>query len=60
MELDDLFEEQRSLNDRIKNFFGDDDSCPNYGDRGFQDLLEQLNDVDNKIDEIIDGDDNLF
>ena len=56
MELDDLFRERRSLEYKIVDFFSDDDTNPNYGDRGYQDLLERLEDVNDNINELqVDG-----
>ena len=54
LELDELFERKSSLNDRIENFFGGDDN-PHYGDRGYQDLLEQLDEVETEINEILEN-----
>ena len=53
IELDSLFDRRRELEERKNTFFdGDDD--PHYGDRGYQDLLEQLDEVNEDIDEILD------
>lgn len=51
MELEDLFEEKRNIEERIDNFFGDEEK--HYGDRGYQSLLERLEDVEEQIKEII-------
>jgi len=51
IELDDLFEEKKNVEERMDNFFGDDKS-PHYGDRGYQDLCERLNEIQEQIDEI--------
>lgn len=52
MALEDLFEEKRNLDERIDNFFGDEEK--HYGDRGYQSLLERLEDVEEQIKEITD------
>ena len=55
IELDSLFDRRRELEERKNTFFdGDDD--PHYGDRGYQDILEQLDEVNEDIDEILDED----
>ena len=44
MDKEEIWEVNRLINDleeRIDNFFGDDE-YPHYGDRGYQDLLERL------------------
>jgi len=48
IELDDLYERLRSLEDRRDNFFDDGEHYP--GDRGYQDILEQIDDVESQID----------
>ena len=53
IELDELYNRKRDLESRVENFFGDDDN-PHYGDRGYQDLLEQLDEVEGEIDELLD------
>ena len=52
MELDDLFEMRRNVEDRISNFFGDDEN-PHYGDRGYQDLLEEADNLTEQIRELM-------
>jgi|TARA_B110000908_G_scaffold142542_1_gene170795 truncated hemoglobin YjbI len=52
MEVEDLFEEKRNLEERIDNFFGGEEK--NYGDRGYQSLLERLENVEEQIKEITD------
>jgi len=47
-ELDELYERKYSIEERMGNFFGGD-SNPNYGDRGYQDLWEQLTEVEDEI-----------
>jgi len=47
-DLDDLYNSRRNLNDRIDNFFGGGQVY--HGDRGYQDLLEDLEDVENEIE----------
>jgi len=54
IELDELFERRSELEHR-KNYFFEGDDDPNYGDRGYQDILEQLDEVDEDIDEILDN-----
>jgi len=50
IEIDELYERQLILQEKIDNFFdGDDD--PHYGDRGYQELLEQLEEVEIEIGE---------
>jgi len=51
MELDELYVLKSNLEDRIENFFGDEPS-PHYGDRGYQELLEDLSDINERIDEL--------
>lgn len=56
MELDELFEIKRDLEDRISTFFdGDDDGDIHYGDRNYQSLVERLVEVQERIDEIIES-----
>jgi hypothetical protein len=50
IELDELYERQRALDERKGNFFGDDHN-PNYGDRGYQDILEELDEINEQIDD---------
>jgi hypothetical protein len=49
-ELDELYERRYDLQERIKNFFGGE--RPEYGDQGYQDLLQSLDTVNERIDEI--------
>ena len=53
IELDSLYERKRNLEDRIEHFF-DGELIPHYGDRGYQDLCEQLDDVEEQINELTD------
>lgn len=53
IELDELLGWRSELEERKNNFFNGDDN-PNYGDRGYQDILEQLDEVNEDIDEILD------
>lgn len=49
MYADELLERLSDLNERIENFFdGEDD--PDYGDIGYQDLLQQLNEIEEAIE----------
>ena len=48
MELNDLYGRLRSLEDRRDNFFDDGEHYP--GDRGYQDILEQIDEVESQID----------
>ena len=50
IELDELYERQRSLEERSDNFFGDDNS-PNHGDLGYQRILEELDEINEQIDD---------
>ena len=50
MELYDLYETKRNLEDRIDNFFGGDTVYS--GDRGYQDLLERLDEINSEIEEL--------
>jgi len=54
MELDELFERKFNLDERIENFFGDDTN-PHYGDRVYQDLLQEYGDVAEAIDKIVES-----
>lgn len=59
MELEDLYDRCRELEEQKANFFNDDDS-PNYGDRGYQDLCERISDISQRISDIEeDFDENL-
>ena len=51
MELEELYSKQQDIEESINNFFGDDDDDPHHGDRGYQDLLERLSDVEDEIAE---------
>jgi tetrahydromethanopterin S-methyltransferase subunit B len=55
IELDNLYERLRTLEDRRDNFFDDGEHYP--GDRGYQDILEQIDDVESQIDEYENVDD---
>ena len=35
----------REIEDQIKSFFEEDDHSPNYGDRGYQRLLEKRDEL---------------
>ena len=47
-ELDELYERKSVLEERINEFFQGDD-YPHDGDRGYQDLLQQLDEVNDDI-----------
>lgn len=49
-DLDGLNEAKRNIERKIENFF-DGDRSPNYGDRGYQDLLERLDEIEQEIAE---------
>lgn len=51
MELDNLLELKKTLESNILDYFGDNEN-PNYSDRGYQDLLEELGAVNERITEI--------
>jgi hypothetical protein len=58
-ELEELHDSRRELEDERDHFF-DGDSNPNYGDRGYQDLLERISEISQQISDIeADLDDNL-
>jgi len=50
-EVADLIEELEGVNNRIDNFFNDDDN-PHYGDRGYQNLLEKRDEIQEQIDKL--------
>tara|TARA_R110000868_G_scaffold95085_3_gene261801 strand:- start:141 stop:317 length:177 start_codon:yes stop_codon:yes gene_type:complete len=50
-EILELREVISDLEDRIDNFFGDDE-YPHYGDRGYQELLERLEDAYGNLNEL--------
>ena len=55
MELDELYETKRYLESKIENFF---DGGQKYsGDRNYQSLLERLEEVEEKIKEILEDED---
>jgi hypothetical protein len=49
-ELDELAERRYELQERINNFFGGE--SPEYGDQGYQDLLQSLDSVNERINEL--------
>ena len=51
MELDELFETKRYLENKIENFF--DGEQKYTGDRNYQSLLESLEEVEEQIKEIL-------
>jgi len=52
-ELHELFDRRRELEERKNNYFGDDEEIFE-GDRGYQELWEQLDEVNEQINEIED------
>jgi len=48
IELDELYERLHNLEERRDNFFGDDPD-PHHGDRGYQLILEELDEVNDQI-----------
>lgn len=52
-EVDELFERKAALEDRINEFFGDEYLLVNVGDRGYQDLLQQLEEVNEELNELM-------
>lgn len=55
-ELEDLYDSQRDLQERVKEFFGGNE--PDYNDADYQHLLEQISDVAQQISDIEEGFDN--
>ena len=47
--MDELYERRRNLQKRIDSFFGDDEGNVHYGDRGYQDLLESMVELEMEI-----------
>lgn len=48
--MEELFERKRNLEERIENYFGD---WPKFtGDRGYQDLLVELSEVEEQINQM--------
>jgi hypothetical protein len=47
--MEELYERRRNLQKRIDNFFGDDEGNVHYGDRGYQDLLESMVELEMEI-----------
>jgi len=45
---EDTHEELLNVRERIENFF-DGESNPNYGDRGYQDLLERQESLEEEL-----------
>jgi len=58
MELDNLLELKKSLEQNITDYFGDNEN-PHYGDKGYQDLLGELSAVNERISEIYDEEENI-
>jgi len=50
-ELNELYEKRREVAEKISNYFGDDNN-PNYGDKGYQDLLTELDAINQMISEL--------
>jgi len=51
-ELDELYRRYYDLEERINLFFEGDEN-PHYGDRGYQELLEEMETVNEEINELI-------
>lgn len=51
-ELDDLYRRYYDLEERVNSFF-DGEENPHYGDRGYQELLEEMETVNEEINELI-------
>ena len=49
-DLEDLYRTRRHLEDKIENFFGGGEVY--HGDRGYQDLLSDLDDIEEQIEEL--------
>ena len=49
-DLYELYEIRRSLENQIEGFFGDEQKY--FGDEGYQDLLERLDEVQDEIEEL--------
>lgn len=54
-DIDELFERKRDLEERIANYFGDEEG--HTGDRGYQELLNELEEVNDQIGQEYDGED---
>jgi hypothetical protein len=52
MDLEDLYRSREAVEERIDNFFGVDDTFY-AGDQGYQDLLEDLGNIQDHINELI-------
>ena len=52
MDLEDLYNSREAVEKRIDNFFGVDDTFY-AGDQGYQDLLEDLGNIQDSINVII-------
>jgi hypothetical protein len=50
-EQSELYERRRDIAEKISNYFGDDNN-PNYGDKGYQDLLAELDEVNVLLSEL--------
>ncbi len=51
-ELDELFERKSELEERKNNFFEGDNDV-HFGDQYYQDLLEQLDEVESETDKLM-------
>ena len=51
MEINEYYKTKKILENKIDKYFGDE-SNPHYGDRGYQDLLEALDYIEEQIKEI--------
>jgi len=54
MLLDELFERLGDLKERKANYFGGDENC-HEGDKGYQDLWQELDEVQEQINKILEN-----
>lgn len=52
MDLEDLYKVRTTVEETLDNFFGEDDDFYS-GDQGYQDILEDLSNIQDSINEII-------
>ena len=50
LKMNELYEIRTSLENQIESFFGDEQNY--FGDEGYQDLLERLDEVNSEIEEL--------
>ena len=53
-EIDDLQGELRGLTRRRDDFFDEDDGPHNYGDRGYQDIVNRIDEIEERLTELRD------